>query len=179
MATRTSIWVHGAAFQAEYPADFAEQPEAAGVHFVKRGGEGSSFKTFPSTHNFYVVIPTPSTLEDYLMQVKGITLYYATGASTIAGVSLYDGAKLLGNFDNLNWSGNHAANYDPAFNRLSFGETQSISQGLAIVVAVNFAQPNLGEAYSLVSFVSVGVDLYSGITWFQNIVRWLASIFRM
>jgi hypothetical protein len=180
MSTKTSLCIHGAAFQPIFPADFIELPSLAAqqARFVERGPSGSTFKAVPSSASFYVVVAAARILMDYLIQMTGVTLYYGTDSSTIRQIHVLDGARSLGDF-NVNWSGSHAGNYDPTFNRLPFAGAPDVSRGLVLVLDVDFAvsqNPAISPLASI-TFASVIVDFSSGETWFAKLVRWLASVF--
>src|SRR5262245_10688793 len=121
MITTTTLMLQGLAFQPDYPADFIELVSESAIHWTERNQNGCTYKTsIASQHSFYAVVPTCSLLDGVYQLVTGITIYYSTYESSINSIRVYDGAALLAEFGNLNWSGNHAGDYDPQFNGRNF-----------------------------------------------------------
>jgi hypothetical protein len=161
MSDSTQIWVHGVAFEANYPADFIELPELSGMHFVERTDTGIEFRSaVPSTKIFHVSIPSLAVLNEFRMQIFRVYLLYATVGATIKSVRINDGPTLVHVFENLSWSGNHGSAVDDS-NRLTLQASREIFHGIGLFVEVDFSGPPTLTGHS-VKFFSAGVQLLTG-----------------
>lgn len=176
----TRIWVHGVAFEANFPADFVELPSlAAGqIRSVERTESGSEFRSaISATHGFHVSIPSPTILNDFTMRLRRVFIFYDTNGATIRSVRVLDGPRLVRNFPNLGWSGGHSNSFD-ASNQLTLTGSQSISNGIGLFVEVDFSgltQPP--GTFSGIRFSTAGVELVTGQRLITTIILWFASLF--
>jgi hypothetical protein len=168
MSFQTDIWVHGVAFEARFPLAFPES-----LSLVERTEEGTLFRSMASASSqfFHVSIPSPTVLNDFRMQLRRVFIFYDTNGATIKSVRVFDGPRLVREFPNLAWSGNHSNAFD-ASNVLIINPSENISSGIGIVVEVDFD----GPISNIIRFSTAGIKLLTGER-LVSIVQWFSSLF--
>ena len=180
MAFETDIWVHGIGFEARFPADFSEAPSAAApqLRFVERAETGSVFRSPPlQTHFFQISMPTPAILNDFRMRLRRVTILYDTNGATIKTVRIVDGQRLVRDFSNLGWSGNHSNGPDGS-NQLVLNPSDNIVTGIGIFVEVEFTSPPQTlpvQPFGSVHFAGARIQLLTGER-IVSILQWVSSL---
>jgi len=152
----TARWVHGTAFEAEYPDRLVRR---------ERKGWGSSFFMKPGTTNwFHIAIPTPALIDGVRPLLSRIFVLYgasrgagATFGSTLTDVHVYDGKNKVWGFDGER-DGGHTGSID-SDNTFSIDPPLTIYSGLGISVCAICPKglPDEAGGYQ-VSFATVGAD---------------------
>lgn len=167
MGAKTVIWVHGLDVRPQFPINYLEQDQLAGIQFVSRSGAGVSFRPTP-THllqTFYVTVQSPAILRDGTMSLTGLFVYFNTIDVEITTITVFAGATQIAQFPGLAWSGAHPA-FDGS-NHLRLPSPQPISGGLAVLFDVSV---KLGSQAPNVSFGSIGLELEGGGNWLQRLL---------
>jgi hypothetical protein len=131
---KSALCVHGIAVEPEYPQRLQE---------ISKKGWGTTFWGKENTTNwFHIPLNTPMYSGGKPPVLTKVFIYFHnTTKSRITAVHIYDGARVVQSFDNLNLVGDHAKESD-AVNTWWIDPPSEIQHGLSISVNVEFpAQP--------------------------------------
>ncbi len=131
---KSALCVHGIAMQPEYPQKLQE---------ISKKGWGTTFWGKENTTNwFHIPLNTPIYADGKPPLLTKVFMYFHnTTKSPIRAITIYDGARVVQTFDNLNLVGDHAKGADEK-NTWWIDPPSEIHHGLGLSVNVEFpAQP--------------------------------------
>ena len=128
-------WAHGNAVTVESP----ENLEPGGIHvgwgtdLTLGSGKGSWF---------HIPIPVPSLHDGDPVYLRRVFLLYRTAATTLLkSVHIYDGKRLLREFNDLGYDGDHTTNYEGPDTSFPLAERVRVRRGIGLSF---FVQGSLG-----------------------------------
>lgn len=161
MTIQTARWIHGNAFEVEYPDRLVRQ---------EHKGWGIKFVMKPGTSNwFHISLPTPVIIDGSRPQLSKFFILYRTSqtalpadggifGSQISSIHLYDGYHKLKEFKEKNGSyyfGNHLEKID-TLNTWELDTPSIVHSGLGISVCATC--PKMFDEGYPVEFATVGAD---------------------
>jgi hypothetical protein len=148
--TFTTRWVHGTVAEAEGKID----------HVTRKGwGTQFGFRT-PTENWFHFPLPTLATLdEQHLVITRVFVLYTVDRGVLLKSVHVYDGPRVIMQFDELNYQGEHDRGLD-RYNQWGFESPRKIDFGIGISVRVDL-DPNSQVAAGDVFFNAAGAEFYN------------------
>jgi hypothetical protein len=130
LALKGIVSVHGNIVQPEYPLHIEE---------VSRKGWGATFWGMEDTTNwFHIPFALASQWDGVSPKIARVSVYFHnTSRSPITSVHVYDGARLIESFNDLNLTGDHVRAADKS-NTFVISKPAEILFGLGVSVEVKF-----------------------------------------
>lgn len=175
--SKTTIWLHGSAATPRYPDSFPTVAPPGQNLFLERSSGGLTVSPpIEGIHDFHLVLPAPTLLDDYFMRLRSLTVLFAASDATIDQVDLHNGPAVV-TFP-LGWTGQHLV--ADGTNVLHFAPPLDLSSGMLMAMQVSFgvaSHPEQGHLTGSLQLAGVGAAFETSESFGERLIRLIASVF--